>query len=306
MKFDVVIIGGGPAGLTAAVYALRAGHTTAVVEGTACGGQMLLAHEIENYPGFVRISGMDLSDAMTGQARVLGAHFFYENAQSVRIEGKKFAVDLVSSTLEANSVIVATGTKRRELGIPGEAEFLGRGVSYCAVCDGRFFKGMDVAVVGGGNTAVGDALYLAPFCRTVTVIHRRDSFRADKVLLDRMQKVSNIQIITQANVTEMQGSMRLETLKIRDVNGDEKSIAVNGVFVAVGSVPEISCLHTIPQLQVDPGGYILTDEQCRTNIPGLFAAGDIRSKQLRQISTAVSDGAVAGTEASEYADAVFF
>jgi len=304
--FDVAIIGGGPAGLTAAVYALRSGHSTVVLEGNALGGQMMLAHEIENYPGFVHVSGMDLSDAMTEQARTLGAHFIYENAVKVLASEKGFQIQTGSRTLQTHSVIVATGTRRRELGIPGEKEFLGRGVSYCAVCDGRFFKSMDVAVVGGGNTAVGDALYLASFCRSVTIIHRRDSFRADKILLDRLEKHANIHILLNANVVKVKGNMRMESLDVKLRNGEIQTIPANGIFVAVGSVPEISCLDCIPQLQLDPSGYIVTDEQCRTNIPGLFAAGDIRSKLLRQIATAAADGAIAGTEASEYADTFLF
>lgn len=304
MDFDIMIIGGGPAGLTAAVYALRAGQKTAVVEGTGFGGQMMLAHEIENYPGFVKISGMELSDAMTEQARALGAQFVYQNVQSVTVQEKGFTVHLDGDTLSCRSVIVATGTKRRELGIPGEKEFLGKGVSYCAVCDGRFFKGMDVAVVGGGNTAVGDALYLASFCKSVTLIHRRDSFRADKILLERLEKLSNVQLITNASVVSVEGSDRMETLQISCGNGETKAISSRAVFVAVGSTPETAFLRDLPELHLDSAGYIVTDENCCTNIEGLFAAGDIRSKQLRQISTAVADGAIAGTSASDYADTI--
>ena len=304
MDFDIMIIGGGPAGLTAAVYALRAGQKTAVVEGTGFGGQMMLAHEIENYPGFVKISGMELSDAMTEQARALGAQFVYQNVQSVTVQENGFTVHLDGDTFSCRSVIVATGTKRRELGVPGEQEFLGKGVSYCAVCDGRFFKGMDVAVVGGGNTAVGDALYLASFCKSVTLIHRRDSFRADKILLERLEKLSNVQLITNASVVSVEGSDRMETLQISCGNGETKAISSRAVFVAVGSTPETAFLRDLPELHLDSAGYIVTDENCRTNIEGLFAAGDIRSKQLRQISTAVADGAIAGTSASDYADTI--
>ena len=304
MDFDIMIIGGGPAGLTAAVYALRAGQKTAVVEGTGFGGQMMLAHEIENYPGFVKISGMELSDAMTEQARALGAQFVYQNVQSVTVQENGFTVHLDGDTFSCRSVIVATGTKRRELGVPGEKEFLGKGVSYCAVCDGRFFKGMDVAVVGGGNTAVGDALYLASFCKSVTLIHRRDSFRADKILLERLEKLSNVQLITNASVVSVEGSDRMETLQISCGNGETKAISSRAVFVAVGSTPETAFLRDLPELHLDSAGYIVTDENCRTNIEGLFAAGDIRSKQLRQISTAVADGAIAGTSASDYADTI--
>ena len=306
MDFDVIIIGGGPAGLTAAVYTLRSGHSAAILEGTGFGGQMLLAHEIENYPGFVRISGMDLADAMTEQARALGVQFLYQNARSVVPQGNGFSVHTDSQTLQARSVIAASGTKRRELGVPGEKEFLGRGVSYCAVCDGRFFKGMDVAVVGGGNTAVGDAIYLASFCRSVTLIHRRDSFRADKVLLDRLEKLPNIQLVLNAHVTAVQGSARMESLELECSGGEKKTVPASGVFIAVGSLPENSFLSDIPLLSLDEAGYIVTDDRCRTSVPGLFAAGDIRAKQLRQIATAAADGAIAGTEASEYADTFLF
>jgi thioredoxin reductase (NADPH) len=310
MKTDFVIavIGGGPAGLTAAVYAARAGHTVTILEGAACGGQMLLAHEIENYPGFTKIAGYALADQMMEQANSLGVSITYAQVDSVTKEDDHFTVLCGSKSFTASAVIVAAGAKHRTLDVPGEAEFIGRGVSYCAVCDGRFFAGKDVAVVGGGNTALGDAIYLSNICKSVTLIHRRDTFRADRILVRRMEAIDNIRTVMGARVTKIEGDQRVQSLDLVSVAESAMSqpmvLQADGVFIAVGNVPDLSMLSGIDGVQFDEGGYIVTDERCRSKFPGLFVAGDVRSKNLRQIATAVADGAIAGTEAAEYLDSL--
>lgn len=306
--FEIAVIGGGPAGLTAAVYAARAGHTVTILEGAACGGQMLLAHEIENYPGFTKIVGYALADQMMEQANSLGVSITYAQVDSVTKEDDHFTVLCGSKSFTASAVIVAAGAKHRTLDVPGEAEFIGRGVSYCAVCDGRFFAGKDVAVVGGGNTALGDAIYLSNICNSVTLIHRRDTFRADRILVRRMEAIDNIRTVMGARVTKIEGDQRVQSLDFVSVAENAMSqpmvLQADGVFIAVGNVPDLAMLSGIDGVQFDEGGYLVTDERCCSKVPGLFVAGDVRSKNLRQIATAVADGAIAGTEAAEYLDSL--
>ena len=306
--FEIAVIGGGPAGLTAAVYAARAGHSVTILEGAACGGQMLLAHEIENYPGFTKIAGYALADQMMEQANSLGVSITYAQVDSVIKEDDRFTVLCGSKSFTASAVIVAAGAKHRTLDVPGETEFIGRGVSYCAVCDGRFFAGKDVAVVGGGNTALGDAIYLSNICNSVTLIHRRDTFRADRILVRRMDAIDNIRTVMNARVTKIEGDQRVQSLDLVSVAENAMSqpmvLQADGVFIAVGNVPDLAMLSGIDGVQFDEGGYLVTDERCRSKVRGLFVAGDVRSKNLRQIATAVADGAIAGTEAAEYLDAL--
>ena len=301
---DIGIIGAGPAGLTAAVYAVRAGFSVRVYESNAAGGQMLTAHKIENYPGCGAISGMDLADAMTAQATELGAEIVYGAIQSVTPCEDGFRLILSDRTELCRAVIVATGTRCRKLGVEGEQTLTGRGVSYCAVCDGRFFTGRDVAVVGGGNTAIADALFLAKFCKSVTIIHRRDSFRAERVLVDRLSACENVRFIMNARVEKIVGEMRIESLDIVSTApgslSDRFVLPVDGVFIAVGNEPTTSFLSDISALSLDGAGYIVTDAHCATSVRGLYAAGDTRAKSLRQITTAVADGAIAAVEAAEY------
>lgn len=306
LDYSIGIIGGGPAGMSAAIYAARAGRTVVLFEGAACGGQMLLAHEIENYPGVAKAAGYALADQMMEQMKPLNISVVYGAVDAVSSTDGVFTVRAGKKEFSVGAVIVAAGTERRTLDVPGEAEFLGRGVSYCAVCDGRFFAGKDVAVVGGGNTALGDALYLANICRSVTLIHRRDAFRADRILVDRLAGASNIRTVMNARVQSIEGDARVQTLTLTDTSDHGVSapmvLQTDGVFVAVGSVPKLSFLSDVEGVSYDPSGYMITDDRCRTDVPGLFAAGDVRSKTLRQIATAVSDGAIAGTEAVEYLD----
>ncbi len=308
MKTDIeiAVIGGGPAGLTAAVYAARAGYSVTVFEGAACGGQMLLAHEIENYPGFTKIAGYALADQMMEQANGAGVSFLYAHVNSVNQNDGYFTVTCGTKSYTAAAVIIASGAKHRPLGVPGEDEFIGRGVSYCAVCDGRFFAGKDVAVVGGGNTALGDAIYLSNICRSVTLIHRRDMFRADRILVKRMEKIDNIRTVMSARVTKIEGDQRVHSVDMiatsENSMSQPMSLNTDAVFVAVGNVPDLSMVSGIDGVCFDESGYLVTDERCCTRVPGLFVAGDVRAKNLRQIATAVADGAIAGTEAAEYLD----
>ncbi len=303
MSIDLGIIGGGPAGLTASVYASRAGFRPVLWEGISCGGQMLLTPEIENYPGVSSIAGIELADAMTAQAEALGVDIRFAAVRSVRRDNGSFHLS-IEGNVEAvyRALIVASGSDHKKLGVPGEDEFRGRGVSYCAVCDGRFFTGKDVAVVGGGNTALGDALYLSRICRSVTLIHRRDVFRADRILVDRAASAENIRMLLSTRVESVAGTSRVEELCLRSVDeasAECRKLPVSAVFIAVGNAPQSAFLAELPELVLSDG-YIPTDERCRTSVPGLFAAGDIRVKSLRQIATAVSDGAVAGVEAAAY------
>ncbi len=308
MEYDIAIIGGGPAGLSAAVYALRAGHSAVVIEGSACGGQMLLAHEIENYPGSRSVSGMDLADAMTEQAKSLGAKFLYRNVTDIKKCADGFTITAGKDAVESKAVIIASGTERRKLGIADEDKWVGSGISYCAVCDGRFYQNKDVVVVGGGNTALGDALYLSGICSSVTLIHRRDSFRADRITTERVMNTPNIRILTSMRVDSIQGDLSVRSIELVSTASDKLSermiLETSGVFVAVGSLPNTHFLGEFKNLICDEDGYILTDERCRTEVSGLFAAGDVRTKTLRQISTAAADGSIAGVEAAEYTDAL--
>ena len=303
-KSDVAIIGGGPAGLTAAIYAVRAGLSVTVYDGNGLGGQMLLAHEIENYAGFTKISGIELADAMAAQAQGLGASFTYSPVTAVAPTKGGFSVSTDAETDIHRALILATGTRRRKLSIPGEDEFIGRGVSYCAVCDGRFFSGKDVVVVGGGNTAVGDALYLSKICNCVTLVHRRDSFRADRILIERLNACENVKTVMKARVEKIMGSLRVESVEIirhgENALPSPMVLPTDGVFVAVGSVPVLPSLEAFDNLARDAGGYLVTDDRCRTSVPGLYVAGDVRAKALRQIATASADGAIAAVEVAEY------
>lgn len=288
-KYDLVIIGAGPAGLTAAIYATRAGLSTLLVEKAVVGGQVNLANELENYPAEDGISGFELALKMKNQAEKYGAKFLFDEIASV--DSSKKVVTQSGEEIEAGAVIVAVGTKHRELGIPSEQKFIGMGVSYCAVCDGGFFKNKPVAVVGGGNTAFKDAIYLSKIASQVYLIHRREGFRAEKVLVERAKNEKNIKFLLNYTVKEISGSTRVEGISISDKESNINQLDVNGVFVAVGTVPETEFLKDI--VKVDESGYIETDENMKTCCDGIFAIGDVRKKTTRQIITACADGATA-------------
>ena len=295
--YDLIILGAGPAGLTAGIYAARGGLNAVIVESKAVGGQAALTAEIENYPGFSSVSGYELVSLMQAQCEALGVSFVFDAPVALALEGDVKRVDTAySGTLEARAVVLATGALPRTLGIERESELMGGGVSYCATCDGAFFRGKPVAVVGGGNTAVEDALYLEKFASEVYLIHRRDALRADAILADRV-KNSGVHIVWDSVVTALEGDKKLQSVTLKNVkSGDTSSLAVNGLFVAVGQKPATEGLTGV---ELD-GGYIVTDSEMRTSLPGVFAAGDVRKKTLRQVVTAAADGAVAAESAIKF------
>ena len=294
--FDVCIIGAGPAGMSAAIYACRAGLRTAVFEKAVCGGQMVNTPEVANYPGIAMTSGATLSESMRAQMLALGAALYTEEVLSVSGE-TPLSLKTASNEYTSQTLILANGAERRKLGVPGEERLMYRGVSFCAVCDGMFFRGKRVAVVGGGNTALEDALYLSGICEKVYLIHRRDTFTAQKVFADRVLSAKNIEILYNTTVTEILGEKKTEALSLKTADGDRK-IDVAAVFIAVGLVPDNARFRGLVPL--DSSGYIEAGEDTRTARRGVFAAGDTRSKTLRQIVTAASDGARAAVEAEKY------
>ena len=295
--FDVIIIGGGPAGLSAAIYAKRAGLETAVIEKATAGGQISQTHKLENYLGFENgISGADFAADSLAQAKRFGVVFISDEVVDLELEGEVKKVTTLGSTYEAKSIILALGVSPRKLEIPGEAELTGMGVSYCATCDGAFFKGLPVAVIGGGDTAFEEALYLSDIASDVYLIHRRDAFRAQQYLVDIAEKKENIHFIKDTIPLEIQGDFEVEGLLVKNVKTEEKKVLdVAGVFVAAGHIPGTDLLNG--KVDLDAQGYVIADEDTRTNIENVFAAGDVRTKSLRQVITAAADGAVAATAA---------
>jgi len=303
--YDVLILGGGPAGLTAAIYAGRAGLSVLVVERGAFGGTVFQTAEIANYPGGVPgESGFEFSSRLSAHADMFGAEKVAATAAKVVIDGRVKQIIAGDKTYSGRSLIIATGTVSSKLGVPGETEYAGKGVSYCAVCDGPFFSGLDVYVVGGGDSALEESLYLARFARHVTVIHRRDAFRAAKQIVDHAGRTENISFMLDTVVTEVGGGVFLTRIETENVKTGEKAvIQANegenfGFFIFAGMSPQTG-LFDGSGLEIQ-NGYIITDEGMRTNIPGVFAAGDVRSKQLRQIVTAAADGAIAAIQAEKY------
>lgn len=297
---DILIIGGGTAGLAAAIYGVRAGHSVTVLEKMPMpGGQIFNTPEVENYPGIPKISGFDFSQQIAKQAKDLGAKVVSRKISSVSLTEKEKVIVTNKEEYRAKTVIIANGAQHRLLGCKGEDRLSGRGVSYCATCDGAFYKGKEVAIVGGGNTALEDALFLANNCSKVVLIHRRDSFRAHQVTVDAVLARENIEIVYDSVVESIQGEKSVESITVKNVKDDSRrTIEVSGVFVAVGLVPDNSLFDGVVEL--GEGGYIKAGEDCHTNIPGVFVAGDTRTKLVRQLVTAAADGAVAAVEASNY------
>lgn len=298
--YDTVIVGGGPAGLTAAIYAARAGMRTLVIERAVPGGQAATTERIENYPGFAEgISGPELTAQMANQAVRFGAKILTSEVTDVELAGERKVVATLDGDFGGRTLILAMGTHPAKLGVPGEAEFAGRGVSYCATCDGPFYRDMPIAVVGGGDSAIEEALYLTRFASKVTVVHRRDQLRAAKVLQDRAFANPKIGFRWNSVVARIQGAEFVESLQLRDVKTEEISeLPVAGVFMYVGLRPNTGFLQG--KVELDPHGYIVTDDRLRTSAPGVFAAGDARAKLLRQVVTAVGDGALAAVMADHY------
>ena len=303
-EYDTIIIGGGPAGLAAGIYAMRARLNTVLLERYMPGGQMVITDFVENYPGFPQgIGGPELSANMELQARGLGLEIASSEVLSVDLSAKEKIVNTADGELRAPTVIISTGASFRRLGVLGEDRLIGKGVSYCATCDGAFFHDKQIAVVGGGNTAVQDAVFLTRFASKVTIIHRRDALRATKILQERAFKNPKIEMAWDSVVVEVQGDSRVESLMIQNVkDGSQSVLRVEGVFVLVGADPitELFKGHIV----MDPDGYIITDEDMQTNVPGVFAAGDCRRKSVRQMVTAAADGAIAAVSSERYIESL--
>lgn len=289
--YDLIIIGSGPAGLAAAIYAQRAKLDTIVIEENfVSGGQVVTTYEVDNYPGLPGISGMDLGTTLREHAEKMGAVFVRDKVLELELEGAEKTVTGKKETYRARTVILATGAKHRMLGIPGEQELSGMGVSYCATCDGAFFRGKTVAVAGGGDVAVEDAIFLARACEKVYLIHRRDELRAARILQERLMALDNVEILWDTVVDEICGENKVEALKLTQKKaGEKKELAVDGIFIAVGITPNSELVQG--KLDMDEQGYIRAGEDGVTSVAGVYAAGDVRTKQLRQILTAASDGA---------------
>ncbi len=298
--YDVIVIGGGPGGYTAALYAARANLSTLVLEKLTPGGQMGTTDVIDNYPGFPEgIGGFELAMQMKQGAERFGAKTKLSEVISVELKGPVKQVRTQGGTYQARTVVLASGAHPRELGLPGEGELRGRGVSYCATCDGMFYRNKTVAVVGGGNTAVADVLYLSRLCQKVYLIHRRDELRASKVYLDPLQKAGNVEFVWDSQVQELLYGETVTGVRVKNKKtGQLRELPCDGVFVAVGHIPNTQLLRG--QVELDEAGYVLAGETTKTNLPGVFAVGDLRKKPLRQVVTAASDGAVAAHFIEEY------
>lgn len=322
--FDIVIVGAGTAGLSAAIYGVRAGKKVLVLEEKTYGGQIINTPEVENYPGIAKISGFEFATNLYNQAVSLGVEIRLERARKVEnLENVKFedslygmsnateemALTTVSSDAKkvvtdggeyiCNSVILATGAKNRPLGVDREQELIGAGISYCATCDGMFYRGKDVAVVGGGNTALEDANFLSNYCNKVYIIHRRDAFRGEERLVERIKSKDNVELIMNSKVISLTGEEQLEGIILEDTQDkSQRKLDVAGVFVAIGQMPDNE--RYAPLVELDNLGYIVAGEDCKTNCTGIFAAGDCRTKTVRQLTTAAADGAVAALAACEF------
>ena len=299
MKYDLIIIGAGTAGLTASIYAACSGLKVLCIENQTCGGQIVSTYDIINYPGFKNISGLDFSQKLQSQAVDLGVDIKTEQISKMDLEQKNKTIVTDNFEYKTKAVIIATGTRRRELGCDGEESFRGRGVTYCATCDGRFFKNKVVGIVGGGNTAVDDAIYLSNICKHVYVIHRRDEFRASGRSVELMKQKENITLKLNSVVDSIEGNNLMENVILSNTKTNEKtSLPLNGLFVAIGSMPNSKEFSN--WVDLDEQGYIVANEDCVTKTSGVFVAGDVRTKKVRQLVTAASDGSVAALAASEY------
>lgn len=293
--YDIIIVGAGIAGMTAAIYAKRAGKEVLLLDEVSYGGQIINSNSVENYPGFSSISGYELATSIFNQTQNFGVSFKMERVVNIT-ESREVITN--KNKYQARAIIIASGLRHRRLDVIGEDKFLGKGLSYCATCDGNFYKNLDVCVVGGGNTALEDALYLSNICNHVYLIHRRDKLRGDKYLIDLLNKKDNVSFIFDSVVKEIRGDDKISSvLLLNKTNNKEVSINVSGVFVAVGYEPSSKVFNNI--INLDERGYIKSDD-CTTNVSGIFVAGDVRSKKLRQLVTASSDGAIAATLAVSY------
>lgn len=292
--YDIIIVGAGPAGLTAAIYARRANKKVLVLEANTYGGQIINTKSIENYPVNPGISGFDFATKLYNQTKDLGAEIKFEKVININ----ESEVTTTKETYKTKTIILATGADNRKLNLENEEKLTGKGVSYCATCDGGFYKNKIVAVQGGGNTAVEDAIYLSDIAETVYLIHRRDTFKAEEILLNQMKEKENIKTIMNTKVTKLNGNNKLESIELTNNNNETTTLNIDGLFIAVGQVPETENFKKI--INTNEQGYIIANEDCKTNIKNIFVAGDNRTKNLRQLVTATSDGAVAATQAIKY------
>lgn len=300
-NYDLIIIGSGPAGMTAGIYAKRSGLNTLIIEKNIIGGQASLTYEIKNYPGFETISGMELGMLMQQQAESLGCEFDYENVKEINLKEKTVVTD--SDTYTAKAIILALGAAARHVGVDNEENLIGKGVAYCAMCDGAFFKDENVALIGGGNTAIEDAIYLSKICKSVTIVNNLPQFTCQQTLKDELNKIieerNNITIYQNSIVNKINGEDRLNGVEILNTNTNETTLLdVTGMFVAIGRKPDTDIIKG--QIDLDKFGYIIANEDMHTSVDGVFVAGDVRVKNLRQIITACADGAIAATEANTY------
>lgn len=302
--YDIIIIGGGPAGYTAALYATRAGFSTLLIEKMSAGGQLALTGMVDNYPGFEEgVDGFTLGMKMQSSAERFGAKTEYAEVTELDLNGNIKKVITDSGEFSCRAVIIATGANPRELGLAGENEFLGRGIHYCAHCDGRFYKDKTVIVVGGGNSAAADALYLSRLVKKVYLVHRRDTLRATKIYHEPLKSAENIEFLWDSRITEFISDQKITGAKAQNIKtGETKDLLVDGIFVSIGRKPATEFLKNV--ITLDENGYIIADETTKTNIDGVFAVGDVRTKALRQVVTAVSDGAVAVHYAEEYLEGI--
>ena len=303
IDYDIIIIGAGTAGLTGAIYGVRSGKSVLLIEEKIYGGQIINTPEIENYPGIASISGAAFATNLYNQAKGLGAE--YMNAQVTRIKdcGDTKEVFVDGTCYTSRAVIIATGSKNRSLNLSNEKELIGKGVSYCATCDGMFFRNRDVAVVGGGNTALEDALFLSNYCNKVYIIHRRDTFRGEKHLIESLKEKQNVEFVLNSVVEQISGENMLESIQVKNiVENSNHKITVSGLFIAVGHAPDNSVFSDV--IELDKHGYIIAGEDCKTSCEGVFAAGDCRTKTVRQLTTAASDGAIASLGACSYMEQI--
>ena len=296
--YDIIIIGAGPAGLTAAIYARRAAKNVLVLEAKSYGGQIINTLDIENYPAYSHISGFDFATKLYEQAIGLGSEIKFEKVIEIKDNDSEKEVLTNNNIYKTKTIIIATGSENRKLGLENEDDLIGKGISYCATCDGAFYKNKVVAVVGGGNTALEDALYLTDIAKVVYLIHRRDEFRGEDTTVSLLKKKDNIKFIYNSNVTKLNADDKLVSIEVTNNNGDIKTISVDGLFVAVGRIPENENFRKL--INLDNNGYVIATENCHTNIDGIYVAGDNRVKEIRQLVTATSDGAIAASEAIKY------
>ena len=296
---DIIIAGAGTAGLSAAIYGVRAGKNVLVLEGGIYGGQIINTPEIANYPGIKQTTGYDFATNLFEQAKDLGTNIAFANITAVQSDTDTITVSTNKDSYSCRTLIVATGAKNRPLGLAKEEQLIGKGISYCATCDGAFFKNKEVAVAGGGNTALEDAIFLSQYCKKVTVIHRRDTFRGESHLVNALKQKQNVHFLLDSRITELHHTERLESISFVNINtNQENELKIDGLFVAIGQEPQNKPFS--PPLLLDNYGYIIAGEDCRTNIANIFAAGDCRTKKVRQLATAAADGAVAALAACDY------